>query len=137
VSNPVWSVADLIRGLKSGADGVLGDRLTHTIVSPIGIDTDKFAKELAKPTVRDLSDSLRQTYQDKRVILGIDRLDYIKGLPRKIEAIDQLLNKHPHWIGKVTLIQVIVPSREDIAEYQALLSTLYKLADETNSKFGK
>ncbi|KPI45536.1 Alpha,alpha-trehalose-phosphate synthase [UDP-forming] 2 [Cyphellophora attinorum] len=115
----------------------LGKRSVHVKVSPIGIDPDSFTRELAKPELRRLSDSLRDTYKDKRVLLGIDRLDYIKGLPRKIEALTQLLSQQPEWIGRLVLIQVVVPSRQDIGENQELFSTLNRLADEANRQYGK
>ena len=126
------------RGLKiSHSKVALGKRSVHIKVSPIGIDPDRFIRELAKPELRKLSDSLRDTYKDKRIVLGIDRLDYIKGLPRKVQALDQLLSQHPEWIGKVVLIQIVIPSREEIAEYQDLLCTLNGLADDVNRKYGK
>ena len=104
---------------------------------PIGIDPEKFSRELAKPEVRARSASLRNDYGDTRIIVGVDRLDYIKGLPRKIHALDQFLSKNPEWVGKVTLVQVAVPSRENIPEYQELANTLNKLADVINLKYGR
>jgi trehalose-6-phosphate synthase len=106
-------------------------------VSPIGIDPGSIARELGKPEVRKLSASFRDTYRDQRVILGIDRLDYIKGLPRKIEALTQLLTEQPEWIGRVVLVQVVIPSRQDITENQELFSTLNRLADKANQQYGK
>jgi trehalose-6-phosphate synthase len=116
---------------------VLRERVVRVKVDPIGIDPDKFTRELAKPELEALSSSLRNTYKDKRILVGVDRLDYIKGLPRKVQALDQLLSQHPEWIGKVVLIQVVIPSRETVPEYQELLTTLNDLADGTNRKYGK
>ena len=104
---------------------------------PIGIDPEKFSRELAKPDVRARSASLRNDYGDTRIIVGVDRLDYIKGLPRKLDAFDRFLSKNPEWVGKVTLVQVAVPSRENIPEYQELANTLNKLADNINLKHGR
>jgi trehalose-6-phosphate synthase len=115
----------------------LGERSVLVKVSPIGINPDNFTRELAKPELRNLSESFRDTYKDRRILIGVDRLDYIKGIPRKIRALDHLLSKHPEWIGKVVLIQVVVPSREDIAEYRELLSTLNELADDVNLNYGR
>jgi trehalose-6-phosphate synthase len=109
----------------------------HVKASPIGIDPKRFTTELATPGHVRLSSLLRDTYKDRRLLLGVDRLDYIKGLPLKIQALDQLLSQHPKLIGKAVLVQVVVPSREDLAEYQELLRTLNELADDVNQKYGK
>lgn len=53
-------------------------------------------------------------------MLGIDRLDYIKGIPHKLKALESFFQKYPEWKGKVVLIQIAVPSRTDVPEYQKL-----------------
>jgi trehalose 6-phosphate synthase/phosphatase len=127
-----------IRELEGRGSGLwYGDHFAHVGVYPIGIDPEKFSRELAKPEVRALSASLRNAYGDTCIIVGVDRLDYIKGLPRKIHALDQFLSENPEWVGKVTLVQVAVPSRENITEYQELANTLNKLADCINLKYGR
>ncbi len=57
---------------------------------------------------------LKQTYEDKVVIVGVDRLDYIKGIPQKLQGLELFFETNPEWIGKIVLIQVAVPSREDV-----------------------
>jgi Glycosyltransferase family 20 len=54
-----------------------------------------------------------------QVMLGVDRLDMIKGIPQKLLAFEKFLEEHPEWRGKVLLVQIAVPSRSDVPEYQA------------------
>ena len=59
------------------------------------------------------------------MLIGVDRLDYIKGMPHKLLAFELFLARNPSWVGKVTLIQVGVPTRTDVAEYQVLTQCLF------------
>jgi trehalose-6-phosphate synthase len=52
-------------------------------------------------------------------MLGVDRLDMIKGIPQKLLAFEKFLEEHPEWRDKVLLVQIAVPSRTDVPEYQA------------------
>ena len=71
-----------------------------------------------------------------QVIIGVDRLDYIKGLTQKLKGYDQFLEQHPEFINKVVLIQVAVPSREDVKEYQDLETEICTIAGKINGKHG-
>ena len=53
-----------------------------------------------------------------QVMLGVDRLDMIKGIPQKLLAFEEFLEEHPEWRDKVLLVQIAVPSRTDVPEYQ-------------------
>lgn len=59
-----------------------------------------------------------------QVILGVDRLDYMKGLPHKLNAFDRFLELHPEWNERCVLVQLAVPSRTVVPEYQRLKSTV-------------
>lgn len=72
-----------------------------------------------------------------KLIVGVDRLDYIKGVPQKLHALEVFLTEHPEWIGKVVLVQVAVPSRQDVEEYQNLRAVVNELVGRINGKFGK
>jgi trehalose 6-phosphate synthase len=69
--------------------------------------------------------------------VGVDRLDYIKGVPQKMHAFEVFLDRHPEWRGKVVLVQVAVPSRQDVEEYQNLRMIVNELVGRINGKFGK
>lgn len=69
-------------------------------------------------------------------MVGVDRLDYIKGVPQKLHAFEVFLTDHPEWIGKVVLVQVAVPSRQDVEEYQNLRAVVNELVGRINGRFG-
>lgn len=103
---------------------------------PIGIDVDKFIQGLEKDSVIKRIEQLKQKFGDTKVIVGVDRLDYIKGVPQKLHAFEIFLDEHPEWIGKVVMVQVAVPSRGDVEEYQSLRATVNELVGRINGKFG-
>jgi len=103
---------------------------------PIGIDPEKFEEGLQKPKVMDRIAGLERKFQGVKLIVGVDRLDYIKGVPQKLHALEVFLTEHPEWIGKVVLVQVAVPSRQDVEEYQNLRAVVNELVGRINGKFG-
>lgn len=90
----------------------------------VGIDPQKFDDALKAPDVISKIKELEQVYHDKTVIVGVDRLDHAKGLIQKLAGYELLLNEHPELKKKITLIQLVVPSREDVKEYQELQTEL-------------
>ena len=70
-----------------------------------------------------------------KVITGVDRLDYIKGLPQKLRAFEHFLQDNPEMADKVVLIQVAVPSREDVKEYKELEAEVCEMVGRINGKF--
>lgn len=125
-------------GLTSSPNGVQYRRRTvHVGAFPIGINPSKELGLLQEPAVRDRIDHWRNgLYKNKSVIISVDRLDYIKGLPHKFHAFDMFLEHNPDQVGKVVLIQIAVPSRQDVKEYQILRSHVSELAGRINSKYG-
>ena len=79
---------------------------------------------------------LEQRFDGVKLIVGVDRLDYIKGVPQKLHALELFLTQHPEWIGKVVLVQLAVPSRQDVEEYQNLRATVNELVGRINGRFG-
>ena len=104
---------------------------------PIGIEPEKFHEGLKKKEVQDRIAELERKFHGAKVIVGVDRLDYIKGFPHKLHALEVFLTEHPEWVGKVVLVQIAVPSRQDVEEYQNLRAVVNKLVGEINGKFGK
>lgn len=80
--------------------------------------------------------SLEERYNGVKVIVGVDRLDHIKGLTQKLKGFDAFLDDNPDLRNKVVLIQVAVPSREDVKEYQELETELSTIAGKINGKHG-
>jgi trehalose 6-phosphate synthase len=103
---------------------------------PIGIDPEKFAEGLQKPKVKARIEQLQQKFKGVKLMVGVDRLDYIKGIPQKLHALEVFLTEHPEWIGKIVLVQVAVPSRQDVEEYQNLRAVVNELVGRINGKFG-
>lgn len=103
---------------------------------PIGIDPDKFVEGLKKTNVQDRIAILERKFEGVKLIVGVDRLDYIKGVPQKLHAFEVFLTENPSWIGKVVLVQVAVPSRQDVNEYQSLQAVVNELVGRINGRFG-
>ncbi|EJD06928.1 TPS1 protein [Fomitiporia mediterranea MF3/22] len=126
-----------ILGLPTMPNGVeFEGRLAHVGTFPIGIDPSSFLDNLEKDSVRKRIADLEQRFNGVKVIVGVDRLDYIKGVPQKLHALELFLAQHPEWIGKVVLVQLAVPSRQDVEEYQNLRSTVNELVGRINGRFG-
>ncbi|KAI9725112.1 MAG: Trehalose-6-P synthase/phosphatase complex synthase subunit [Chrysothrix sp. TS-e1954] len=103
---------------------------------PIGIDPQKFDETLKKPKVQSRIAALEGKFEGLKLIVGVDRLDYIKGVPQKLHAFEVFLTEHPEWVGKVVLVQVAVPSRQDVEEYQNLRAVVNELVGRINGRFG-
>jgi trehalose 6-phosphate synthase len=102
---------------------------------PIGIDEREFADLAEQPEVTDAARHMRAALQDRQLIFGIDRLDYTKGIPQKLEAFRRALIRYPELRGAVTFTQVVVPSRTGIPEYDDLKTRIEQLVGEINGQF--
>ena len=79
---------------------------------------------------------MKDKYSNQKIVLGIDRLDYIKGIPQKIAAFSNFLDEHPEYVEKVVLIQVAIPTRSDVDKYREIKSTVDELVGRINGKYG-
>lgn len=126
-----------ILGLPTMPNGVeFEGRMAHVGTFPIGIEPGSFIENLKKESVKSRIAQLEQRFNGVKVIVGVDRLDYIKGVPQKLHSLELFLTQHPEWIGKVVLVQLAVPSRQDVEEYQNLRSTVNELVGRINGRFG-
>ena len=112
-----------------------GGRSVRVGSFPIGIDYNEFVKRASEPAVERQSAKLRLQLPDRQLILGIDRLDYTKGIPCRLEAFRDALTRYPELREHVTLVQVVVPSREDIPRYFELKARIEGLVGEINGQF--
>lgn len=105
-----------------------GGRSVRIRPLPIGIPFDRFV---------DLARTARQVIQknDQQIILGVDRLDYTKGLINRLLAFELLLERYPQHREKVSLLQISVPSRTDVKEYQDLKEQIDQLVGRINGRF--
>jgi trehalose 6-phosphate synthase len=116
------------------------DRAGHrTLVRPYPISVDP--AEAAAATPADAAAEERRLRRhlglgQRQLLVGVDRLDYIKGIPERVRAIDRLLTLHPRLRGRFTLVQVGAPSRTQVAEYRALDEEVCRLAEQVNRRHG-
>jgi trehalose 6-phosphate synthase len=104
---------------------------------PIGIDFNGFVKRASDADIGLRAAALQAQLPNRQLILGVDRLDYTKGIPLRLEAFRNALLRYPDLHERVTLIQVVVPSREDIPHYHDLKSQIERLVGEINGQFTK
>jgi trehalose 6-phosphate synthase len=126
--------------IKAAGDYVIVDepeRTTLVGAFPISIDFDEFARGAADEKVTERAAQLVHDLQGRRVLLGVDRLDYTKGILERMAAFRHLLAQHSEVHGKVALVQVVVPSREDIPEYGELKAQIQRSVSEINGQFGE
>ncbi len=102
---------------------------------PISIDYEDFATRAATPAVCSRVESVENELEDRKILLGIDRLDYTKGIPTRLKAFRRVLQLHPHLRRKVRLVQIVVPSRVMIPSYQRLKEEIDELVGEINGRY--
>jgi alpha,alpha-trehalose-phosphate synthase [UDP-forming] len=102
---------------------------------PIGIDFQAFATAAARPECRARSRAIRDAFEDRFLLFGADRLDYTKGVPQRLDALTTALTRFPELRGAVCLAQVLVPSREDVPQYQTMKVEIERLVGEINGRF--
>jgi trehalose 6-phosphate synthase/phosphatase len=102
---------------------------------PIGIDFDAFENGAASEEVAQRSQNLRATFPDCQLILGVDRLDYSKGIPERLRAYRDAVERHEELRGRVVLIQVVVPSRVEIPRYHEFKQRIDRLVGDINGHF--
>ena len=132
------SACTRILGLEGTPEGV-EDRegsVARVSVFPIGINSRKFQEGLKLPEVQGHMRELRERFAGRKVMLGVDRLDMIKGIPQKLLAFEKFLDENPEWTDKVLLVQIAVPSRVNVPEYQKLTSEVHEMVGRINGKFG-
>ncbi|KAI5187764.1 trehalose 6-phosphate synthase, partial [Nematocida homosporus] len=109
------------------------DRTVSVEAFPIGIDPSIFLCESLKEKTKERAAALKKKFGDRKIILGIDRVDYIKGIPHRIKAFSKLLQNRPDLQNKVVFCQVGVPSRTDVRVYEMLSNVLCRLSGSLNS----
>src|SRR5690606_11303914 len=126
-----------VLGLDSDPDCVrTRARRVRVGVLPIGIDPDEVRTLMNSPEATRLYESLSQSHAGKKLILGVDRLDYTKGIVEKLLAYEDLLRNHPRWSREAVFIQVAAPSRMSVDEYQQLKRQVDELVGRINGRYG-
>ncbi len=131
-------VSSVLHVLGAGADVdrvTWEGRVANLGVFPMGVDAHAYRRLGESPEVRALAEEFRGA-PDERVLVGIDRLDYTKGIPRRLLAYERLLADHPELHGRVRLVQVAVPSRTNVEAYADFRHQVDALVGRINGRFG-
>ena len=110
---------------------------TQLATFPIGIDVDEFATRADTAMTRPEVARLRASLQGAKLVFGVDRLDYSKGLANRVRAFDRMLELEPSLKRRVSLLQVAVPTRGNIRAYRELKAELAALVSEVNAHHGE
>ncbi|MCS0493705.1 alpha,alpha-trehalose-phosphate synthase (UDP-forming) [Ancylobacter mangrovi] len=115
----------------------LRERTFRVAAYPIGIDAEAFVQDAKDAVGSDEMKRLRASLAGKALAVGVDRLDYSKGLPNKFAAFGELLKNWPEHRSKVTMMQIAPLSRGEVAEYRALRRELEELAGSINGEYAE
>jgi len=102
---------------------------------PIGIDFESFQKGAASKEVARRARALRAAFPDCQFALGLDRLDYSKGIPERLRALRDALQRHQELRGRLVLIQIVIPSRVEIPKYHEFKEQIDRLVGDINGRF--
>lgn len=129
-----WPVSR-IHGRGPVVEMSLGQRKVLVGALPISIDFRHFEEIARSPQARDQAQLLRCSHPGRKIIFGVDRLDYTKGILHRLEAYAEALRRFPELRGKVTLIQLVVPSREGVESYARLREEIERAVSRINGEF--
>lgn len=105
-------------------------------VYPISIDCHHFLELRDQPETLEFIQKYQENKKDMKWILGVDRLDYIKGLLQKLQAFKSFLKRFPEERGKVQMVQIVIPSRTEVPEYKDLKEQIEQLVSSINGQYG-
>ncbi len=132
----VSSVSRLL-GLDSrGEDVMCSDRVVKVGAFPLGVDTGAIRAAESDPQHVSKLKELKESFKDKKLILGVDRLDYTKGIKERLVAFQHFLAKHPEFCQNTVFIQLCVPSRVDVLPYGDLRDEVEWLVGRINGEYG-
>jgi trehalose 6-phosphate synthase len=114
-----------------------GNRCIRLGAFPISIDYEAFSSVAASEEVSKKAWLIHENLPERKLLLGVDRLDYTKGIPERLEAFEVLLEKYPELRRKVTLVQIAVPSRTHVPEYQLMKENIDRTIGRINGRFTK
>lgn len=126
-------------GLRSNGRGVVGfaDRSTRIAHFPIGIETKTFATRARRAAKASFVQEITDSLHGRKLIIGVDRLDYSKGVPERMAAFEKLLELDPELVNKVTYLQITPRSRSEVPEYADIERTAQETAGRVNGRFGE
>ncbi len=115
---------------------IINGRVAKVEAFPMGIDYEKYHSGSNDPYVKQETELLRRRMGDVKVILSIDRLDYTKGIVKRLEGFEAFLETYPSWRAKVVLLLLVAPSRIDVSDYGMMKTQIETLVGRINGRFG-
>jgi trehalose 6-phosphate synthase len=115
----------------------VGERSVHAGAYPIGIDYDAFAEAAASEQAKTAFERMRLSAAGRRTIIGVDRLDYSKGLEERFLGYRRFLEEHEECQGELFLLQIAPPSRGEVATYEVIRERLDELSGRINGEFAE
>lgn len=126
-----------VDGIEPDVDRVrVGEREVKIGVFTMGVDAASFATLALDPEVRARVDAIRRHAAGRRIVLGVDRLDYTKGIPRRLQAIAELLKREPALGDRMRYIQIAVPSRDGVDSYERFRRDVEETVGRMNGSYG-
>jgi trehalose 6-phosphate synthase/phosphatase len=143
-----FHIGDYVRHFRSSCLRVLGletrpeavdyeGRVVAFGANPVGVDVAGLRVQIADPETAVVSAEIEERYQGLRLILGVERLDYSKGVPVKIRAFERMLERDPGLADTTTMLQVLVPSRLESLDYRTQRDEIEGLVAHVNGRFGR
>ena len=115
----------------------LNGRRMRAFADPIGIDAQAFAQEAERAATTSWCSASPAASSGRALAIGVDRMDYSKGLPHRFEAYGRLLEQHPEHRRKIHFLQICPRSREEVDEYRRLRAELDRLTGRINGRFSE
>jgi len=122
--------------LAGGAIRAFG-RIVRAGVFPVGIDVEEIAAQAEAAEMSRQMRRLQDSIRNRALIIGVDRLDYSKGLPARFAAYSHLLEHYPQTRGSTTLLQIAPPSRSEVPEYREIRRALEGAAGNINGRYAE
>ncbi|MEE3190566.1 MAG: glucosylglycerol-phosphate synthase, partial [Pseudomonadota bacterium] len=113
----------------------VNDRTIRLGAHPVGLDLKRVDSALEKPEIQNRMKELREELHGIKLVLSVERLDYTKGIPAKLEAFERLLEDHPELHGKVTLVTVCVPAAKEMTVYNELQNEIEQAVGRINGRY--
>ncbi|MBO3274360.1 alpha,alpha-trehalose-phosphate synthase (UDP-forming) [Pseudomonas schmalbachii] len=115
----------------------LGQQRFRVGVFPVGVDTDGFRRLAETATQAPVAAEFTESLSGRALIVGVDRLDYSKGIVNRVDGYERFLEKYPEWHGRVTYLQIAPGSRQDIPEYAQIDAAVSARVGHINGRFGE
>ena len=130
------SAAERVLDIRFKLDQVLlNDRIAYVDTFPMGINYDLYSDSALKPEVQAKSESLRENFGKHKLILSVDRLDYSKGILHRLKGFAQFIENNPDYREQVSLVMIVVPSRDNVDRYAELKTKIDETIGTINGKY--